>query len=187
MIVRARLCLLVFAGALAAPVLGEPPRPMPATGTVQAAFSPWDDAEGLLVDAIRRARREIRVQAFSFTSRRVATALIAARRRGVDVRVIADAEQASSGESTRLADLVAGGVPVLLDGVYRSAHSKVMIIDGLSAEPAVVTGSYNWTYAAQYRNAENLLVLRGNPALASAYLQNWERHAASATPWKGAP
>jgi len=50
-----------------------------------------------------------------------------------------------------------------------------------SSDPAIVTGSYNWTYAAQYRNAENVLILRGHPELARAYLANWERHAASAS------
>jgi phosphatidylserine/phosphatidylglycerophosphate/cardiolipin synthase-like enzyme len=40
----------------------------------------------------------------------------------------------------------------------------------------VITGSYNFTHAAQYKNAENLLIVRGNLALAKAYAANWQRH-----------
>ena len=162
--------------------LAQLPAALPAQGTIQAAFAPWDDAEGVVLDAIRKAKRDIRVQAFSFTSRRLAAALVSAKRRGVDVQVIADAEQAS-GPSSRLAALAAAGVAVLLDARYRSAHSKVMLMDASTPDAAVVTGSYNWTYAAQNRNAENLLVMRGNPELAQAYLANWERHAAGSRPF----
>jgi phosphatidylserine/phosphatidylglycerophosphate/cardiolipin synthase-like enzyme len=175
--------LLLALALVPAVSLGQLPAPIAARGTVQAAFSPWDDAEGVVMDTIRRARRDIRVQAFSFTSRNVAAALIAARRRGVDVRVIADREQAAS-ESSRLGELVAAGISVLIDAGQGSAHNKVMIVDSTGTEPAVVTGSYNWTYAARSRNAENILVLRGNPELAGAYLSNWQRHAERAQPLK---
>jgi phosphatidylserine/phosphatidylglycerophosphate/cardiolipin synthase-like enzyme len=162
------------------------PAALPAKGTVQAAFAPWDDAEAVVLDAIRKARRDIRVQAFSFTSRRLAAALMSAQRRGIDVRVIADAEQAN-GANSRLAELAGAGIAVLLDSRYQSAHSKVMLMDASTADAAVVTGSYNWTYAAQKRNAENLLVLRGNPDLAQAYLANWDRHAAGSRPFLTPP
>ena len=42
--------------------------------------------------------------------------------------------------------------------------------------PAVVTGSYNFTFSAQARNAENLVIMRGNAVLARRYLDNWQRH-----------
>ncbi len=171
---------LAIAGLTAGRSFGEMPPVLPAKGTVQAAFTPWDDAEAMIVGAIREARQDIRVQAFSFTSRSLASALIAASRRGVDVRVIADSEQAARGEGSRLKQLAAAGVTVLIDSAYQSAHNKVMLMDPAGSTPAVVTGSYNWTYAARSRNAENVLVLRGNPELAAAYLANWERHAAHA-------
>jgi len=50
-------------------------------------------------------------------------------------------------------------------------------------EAVVVTGSYNFTFSAQARNAENLLILRGNEALARAYLANWRRHRQEAAPY----
>lgn len=176
----------VIAVALALSAAAEMPA-IPARGSVQAAFTPWDDVESLVVGSIRRAKNQILVQAYSFTSRNIANALIAARRRGVDVRVIADSEQSQPAESTRVTELAAAGVVVLLDSGFQSAHSKVMLIDAAEEHPAVLTGSYNWTYAAQHRNAENLLILRDHPELARAYFDNWQRHAAAAKPYRPAP
>ena len=156
---------------------------LPAQGTVQVAFTPWDNAEGMIVEDIRRSKQQILVQAFSFTSRRLANALIAARKRGVDVQVMADREQTFGGEASRIPDLVREGIPVVLEVRYQSAHSKVMVIDAGTADAAVITGSYNWTYAAQNKNAENVLILRHNPELANAYAANWRRHFAEALPY----
>jgi phosphatidylserine/phosphatidylglycerophosphate/cardiolipin synthase-like enzyme len=164
------------------PVNQVPPA-LPARGTVQVAFTPWDNAEGMIVDAIRRAKTQILVQAFSFTSRTLAIALIAAKRRGVDVRVMADREQTFSGEASRIPDLVQAGIPVTLEVRYQSAHNKVMVIDAATADAAVITGSYNWTHAAQSKNAENVLILRHNPDIANAYAANWRRHFAEALPY----
>jgi phosphatidylserine/phosphatidylglycerophosphate/cardiolipin synthase-like enzyme len=166
----------------AMPVSQTPPA-MPARGTVQVAFTPWDNAEGMIVDGIRRARQQILVQAFSFTSRTLANALIAAKRRGVDVRIMADRQQTFGGESSRIPDLVQAGIPVTLEVRYQSAHNKVMVIDAGAPDAAVITGSYNWTYAAQRKNAENVLILRHNPDIANAYAANWRRHFAESLPY----
>ncbi|MBK5103667.1 MAG: phospholipase D family protein [Burkholderiales bacterium] len=164
------------------PVSRTPPA-LPARGTVQLAFTPWDNAEAMIVDGIRGAKQQILVQAFSFTSRALANALIAARKRGVDVRVMADREQTFAGDASRIPDLVQAGVPVVLEVRYQSAHNKVMVLDAGTADGAVITGSYNWTYAAQYKNAENVLILRGNPDIVNAYAANWRRHFAEALPY----
>jgi len=163
--------------------VSQTPPVFPARGTVQVAFTPWDNAEGLIVDGIRRAKHQILVQAFSFTSRTLANALMAAKRRGVDVQIMADREQTFSGEASRIPELVQAGIPVTLDARYQSAHNKVMVIDAGTPDAAVITGSYNWTYAAQYKNAENVLILRHNPDIANAYAANWRRHFADALPY----
>jgi phosphatidylserine/phosphatidylglycerophosphate/cardiolipin synthase-like enzyme len=154
---------------------------------VQVAFPPWDDAEALVVAAVAGARRQIFVQAFSLTSAAVARALIAAKRRGVDVRITADREQTFGGEHTRIPELAAAGIPIWLEVRYAAAHSKVMIVDPGTQEPVLITGSYNWTWSAQHRNAENLLIVRGNPELTRAYLQNWERRRRDALRYGGGP
>lgn len=176
---RAAIACLLAAASLSAFAAA----PLPAKGTVQVLFTPWDDAEGALLKIIGQAKRSIRVQAFVFTSRNIATALEQAQRRRVKVEVLADAEQATKSESSLIRRLHAAGIPVRLEVRYASAHNKVMLIDAEGSNPVVLTGSYNFTFSAQARNAENLVILRGNAPLARVYLDNWRRHRDEALPY----
>ena len=63
------------------------------------------------------------------------------------------------------------GIPVKIDAVHVIAHNKIMIIDG----ETVITGSFNFTKAAEEKNAENLLVIR-DKKLAEQYIRNWQEH-----------
>lgn len=156
---------------------------LPASGRIEVLFTPWDDAEGALLREMGAAQRSIHVQAFLLTSRNLARALIAAHQRGLAVRVLADREMALRGDNSRIADLHSSGIEVRLETRYASAHNKILLIDMEGTQPVVITGSYNFTYSAQARNAENVLILRGNPALARAYLTNWQRHRDGAVPF----
>ncbi len=167
---------LCGAGALAA-------GPMPATGTVEVVFTPWDDAEGAVLRAINDSRKTIHVQAYLFTSRPLAKALIEARQRGVAVEILTDREMLAKGDNSQIPQLAEAGIPVRLEVRYAAAHNKILLIDAGESDSAVVTGSYNFTWSAQARNAENLLILRGNPALSAAYLKNWRRHHDEALPY----
>ncbi|HZF23560.1 MAG TPA: phospholipase D family protein [Burkholderiales bacterium] len=149
---------------------------VPGTGTIEYAFTPGDDAAGLIVRAIDGARFQILVQAFSFTHAEIAGALIRGERRGLDVKVIADAEQIDLIDHNVIPQLVGAGIPVFTDAEHAAAHNKVIVIDAGAKTPVLITGSFNFTHAAQFRNAENLLVLRGNHELTRAYLDNWMRH-----------
>ena len=149
---------------------------VPGTGTIEYAFTPGDDAAGLIVRAIDGARIQILVQAFSFTHAGIAGALIRAERRGVDVKIIADAEQIDLIDHNVIPQLVEAGIPVFADAEHAAAHNKVMVIDAGAKAPVLITGSFNFTHAAQFRNAENLLAFRGNHELTRAYLDNWMRH-----------
>ncbi|MCX7168137.1 MAG: phospholipase D family protein [Rhodocyclales bacterium] len=160
------LCLTVGVGA----------SPLPATGTVEVLFTPWDDAEGAIVSALGEAKKSIHVQAYLLTSRSIAKALQDAQTRGVAVEVLADREMVNKGDNSLIPKLAAEGIPVWLETRYAVAHNKVLLIDVPGEKAVVITGSYNFTWSAQARNAENLLILRGNPALARRYLDNWRRH-----------
>lgn len=173
----------LFALALAGGAPAQEPAPLLASGTIQAAFTPGDPADRMIIEAIGRARSEVLVQAYTFTHRRIASALIRARQRGVAVQVIADARQAAELPGSVLPALAAGGVAVFLDAAHEAAHNKVMVLDAQGPDAAVITGSYNFTYSAQSRNAENLLLVRGNAALARAYRDDWLRHREHATPF----
>ncbi|SMB24779.1 Putative endonuclease (modular protein) [Sterolibacterium denitrificans] len=156
---------------------------LPASGSVEVVFSPWDDAEGAIIGTLQQARQAIHVQAYLFTSQPLAQALIAAHRRGVRVEVLADQKMLLQTGKSQIPRLAEAGIPVWLETRHAIAHNKLMLIDPLETHPAVVTGSYNFTYSAQARNAENLLILRDNPALARAYFDNWQRHRGDAVPY----
>ena len=158
---------------------------LPATGTVEVAFSPWDDAEGLVLRTLASAKQSIRVQAYVLTSRNIAAALQQAKERSLDVRLLADREQMERNDNSLVPQMAAAGVAVRLETRYSAAHNKVLILDADGAHPVVVTGSYNFSWSAQARNAENLLVLRDNPRLAKAYRDNWQRQWDEAEPFSG--
>lgn len=176
---------LALAHAIALYAAPAPAQPMPARGTVEALFTPWDDAEGAIVRLLGAARASVQVQAYLLTSRPVTDALLAAHARGVKVELLADAENVRRGNGRQVARLASAGVPVWLETRYAAAHNKLLLVDVASANPAVATGSYNFTYSAQARNAENLLILRGDAALARRYHDNWLRHRGEATAWTG--
>lgn len=183
--VLAIVCSIALAGGKAF-AFEAAPRILPAQGTLQAAFAPWDDVEGLLVDTIGAAREQILMQAYLLTSKKIAASLIAARQRGVDVRILADAAQ-SRIAAGKIGVLAAAGIPVWLETAYQNAHNKVIIIDAASPTAVVVTGSFNFTWAAQHANAENVLIVRNNPALAARYATNWQRHLLDATAYSPPP
>ena len=175
---------VAVAAAAAAPEAGPGQAPtvqLPARGSVEVAFSPWNDPEAALIAAIGEARESILVQAYVFTSKPIARALVAAHKRGLRVEVLLDAEMNRPSSLSVLPQLMEAGIPVAVETRYNIAHNKVIILDPASASHgAVVTGSYNFTRSARVANAENLLILRGNPALVRVFTDNWQRHRAEA-------
>ena len=103
------------------------------------------------------------VQAYSFTSAPIAKALTDAKKRGVNVQVILDKSNLTGQYSS--ADFVAhANIPTYIDSKHAISHNKIMVIDGKTT----LTGSFNFTKAAEGSNAENLLVIQ-DPALAKLY------------------
>jgi len=133
-------------------------------------FSPQGGAQQAIVDAIGKARESVYVQAYSFTSAPIAKALVDAKARGVKVEAILDKSQRKA-TYTGATFLKNAGIPVYIDDKHAIAHNKVMILDGQT----VITGSFNFTKAAEERNAENLLILR-DKGLALLYTENWQKH-----------
>ncbi|MEI6305737.1 MAG: phospholipase D family protein [Deltaproteobacteria bacterium] len=127
-----------------------------------------------IVREIKGAKQEILIQAYSFTSTPIAKALVEAKGRGIKVEAILDktndSRSASGGTYSGAKFLLNAGIPAWIDYQPAIAHSKVMIID----QAVVITGSFNFTRAAEEKNAENLLVLRNDPALVAKYLKNYQ-------------
>ena len=146
---------------------------------VEVYFSPQGGCTEAVVNELDAAKATVLVQAYSFTSAPIAKALVDAHKRGVDVRVILDRSQRT--EKYSEADfLVNMGIPTWIDAQHAIAHNKVMVIDG----ETVLTGSFNFTKAAEEHNAENLLVIR-DKALADKYAANWKAHLDHSEPYAG--
>jgi len=149
-------------------------RPAPNTGVEKLAWAVYFSPEGgcteAIVGALEEAQKSVLVQAYSFTSYPIAGALVEAQKRGVEVQVILD--KSNETERYSAADfLLHAEVPTYIDAAHAIAHNKVMILDG----ETVITGSFNFTKAAESRNAENLLMLH-DAALAKRYADNWQAH-----------
>ena len=142
-----------------------------AVNQFHVVFSPKGGCTKVIVDEIALAKKSIFVQAYSFTSKPLATALAEAKARGVNVRVILDRSQEGN-EWSVLGYLKSHKVPVLIDSKHPIAHNKIMIID----DGVVITGSFNFTKQAEEGNAENLVILRSEQAV-NEYWTNWKTHA----------
>src|SRR5262245_62779460 len=107
-------------------------------------FSPRGGCQDSLVQELQKSRKEILVQAYSFTADPLTYALVDAKKRGIDVQVLLD----KSNETERHSDLkilLDQGVQPLVDHDHAIAHNKIVIVDG----KVVVTGSYNFTNQAE--------------------------------------
>ena len=158
------LCLFALQiGASAQPTATSSP-------TWRVYFSPHGEATSAIRQALNNAKSTVLVQAYSFTSAPIAEALVKAQKRGVKVQVILDRSQKTYKYSS--ADfLVNSGILTSIDAAHVIAHNKIMVIDNEVA----ITGSFNFTKAAEEKNAENLLVIH-NRELAARYTDNWHRH-----------
>lgn len=142
-------------------------------------FTPGQDCTTEIVDVVNNAISNIWVQAYSFTSKPIAKALVLAKERGVNVQVILDKE-ALTGKKTTLRFFVQHKIPVWIDNQPAIAHNKVMVVD----QTQVVTGSFNFTNAAQFQNAENVLIIY-DEGLAKKYLANWQNRERTSQLYKG--
>ena len=148
-------------------------------GSPEVYFSPEGGCTDAVVRELSEAKKEILVQAYSFTSTPIAKALIEAQKRGVKCRVILDKSQRT--EKYSEADfLIHEGIETWIDFIPKIAHNKIIIID----RKTVITGSFNFTKAAEKWNAENLLVI-DNKRLAKDYAENWQKRLELSMPYSG--
>ena len=142
-------------------------------------FSPNGGCTEAIVREIDNAKSEILIQAYSFTSAPIAKALTSAFKRGVKVEAILDKSQRKE-RYTSATFISDAGIPTFIDDKHAIAHNKIMIID----RETVITGSFNFTKAAEEKNAENLLILK-NKELAKIYMENWEKHKEHSEKYEG--
>ena len=155
-------------------------QPAAAASSVQVGFSPEGSALQLVLKAIESAHQEIRLMGYSFTSPEVVSALVRAKRRGVDVKIVLDEKGNRSKASQAAMNIVVNaGIPLRTNGRYAIMHDKVIIVDNHTVE----AGSFNYTRSAASRNSENVLVINEMPEVAQTYLQHWQSRWDGGTDW----
>jgi phosphatidylserine/phosphatidylglycerophosphate/cardiolipin synthase-like enzyme len=150
-------------------------------------FSQTDHVEQVLVRRIEAARRSIHLLIYAITDDRLTDALVAASKRGVDVKIVCDKSQSSEKHSlaAALLDQLGPDRVRLRSGKGRGImHEKMAVYD----EAEVTLGSFNWTDSARDNNWENLVVLH-DPKLAAncerEFQRVWSHESRPASPSKG--
>lgn len=141
---------------------------------MQIYFSPQDKSiNNAVLPIIENAKDYIYIPIFVITENRVVEALIKAKQRGVDVRLISDALNASS-KYSKIKVLRASGIPVKIENYAGKMHSKTMIVD----DKYSIIGSMNFSKSGETKNDENTIVLENAEAtkyLKRFFLYQWDR------------
>lgn len=117
-------------------------------------FSPGSNTETRLARIIAAAKNTLDVVTFTFSSKPLADAVVAAKNRGVKVRMLMD--QTMAKDSAMAKYVFSSGVDFRVRGgrVDKGAlHNKFAILDGGLLE----TGSFNWTTNASLHSFENVI------------------------------
>ena len=141
---------------------------------MQIYFSPQDKTiSNAVLPIIENAKDYIYIPIFVITENRVVEALINAKQRGVDVRLISDALNASS-KYSKIRVLRTNGVPVKIENYAGKMHSKTMIVD----DKYSIIGSMNFSKSGETKNDENTIVLENAEIakyLKRFFLYQWDR------------
>lgn len=149
------LAFLLFAPAYSASVISSP------------------GAEPEVLGLIDSAQTSIYVETYVFTSEEMMDALIAAKMRGVDVKVIMEERIDGSPDALAYSRLLGSGVDVCwASNVFKLTHSKIIIVDGKKA----LVGSHNLSYSALNTNREISLLVEGGVVrdLIAIFNSDWE-------------
>ena len=119
----------------------------------------------ILIKQMNTAQKNLNVAIYSFTKGNIADAILEAKKRGVDVKVITDKQESQSKYQKAILDkLKANNIPVRINSHAGLMHLKVTIID----DKIVTGGSYNYTESATKNNDENLILMK-DPQLVNQY------------------
>jgi len=127
-------------------------------------FTPGTQAEDVVVESIEAAKKSVDISMFTFSSPRIAKAILAAHKRGLKVRLLFDESQSNASfqepfvhwfaQQGIAVKTLAGPNP---NGPWYAEknHNKFMVLDG----KLVLTGSFNYTTSAVHTNYENLFLM----------------------------
>lgn len=147
---------------------------------MELRFSPDGGCTSAIIQEIQKAKHKILLLSYSFTSDPIAMALIVAEQRGVEVEAVIDSGRTGEGSGDAFR-IQAAGAEVYSDNAHAIQHQKVIVIDPGEETASVILGSFNFTAAAEFSNAENMLIVRSRE-LAAAFDRNYQEHKSHSTP-----
>lgn len=141
---------------------------------IQIGFSPKDKiTQTMIIPLINQSKKYIYIPSFFLTDKTFAQALINAKNRNVEIRIIEDALSASNAYSSHH-ELRKAGIAVKIENYAGKMHSKSIIIDDLYT----IIGSMNFTKSGENKNDENVVIIK-NPEIAKFYkeffLYQWNK------------
>jgi hypothetical protein len=141
-----------------------------AKGWIRVYFTPGKDCENNIIEQINNSKKKIDVAVYSITNDKIVDSLIAAKKRGVKVRIITDRLQ-SAGKFSLTGKLADAGFPIKTNIKHKIMHHKFAVFDDKEVE----SGSYNWTTSATKSNAENCMFFeQGNKEFSGQFDYLWD-------------
>ena len=120
---------------------------------IKIFFSPNRGIAEEIIKQIDNAQEYIDIAMYSFTSEPIAEAVVRAKGRGVEIRILMDKGQ-SQGKYSKYQFFLDNGIAIIQDRHAGIMHNKIILIDG----KVLFTGSYNLSKSAEEKNQENLLM-----------------------------
>ncbi len=138
---------------------------------IEVYFSPHGNIESKIVKYIGKEQRSLKAALYWFTSEPIARALIAAKKRGVEIELIVDHDTVT-GVAGKADEIAQEGIPVF---VYNGGNASIMHHKfWIFSDGTLITGSFNPTQRANKANHENIIIIE-DPAVASQYEQEFDR------------
>ncbi len=146
--------------------------------TVELYFSPKDGTNSHILSSIASANTDLYFGVYTFTENTNATNIVTKKNAGIYVAGIVD--QYSNGTTPAAYNTLTAGLGSKLITYANSQyvyHNKYMIVDpsNFCSDPQVLTGSHNWTSAADTKNDENMLIIH-NDTIANIYYQAFHQN-----------
>ena len=125
-----------------------------------------------LLTELDKAKEKISVAIFWFTNEELFEKLINKIREGLRVELIIHNDYINNRETgLPFQQFVNAGGELYFSSTISPMHNKFCLIDN----KVLINGSYNWTYYAENRNKENILIIKKDQSVIDAFAEEFER------------
>ncbi len=132
-------------------------------------FSPGEECARKIIALLERAKHTIYICVFTISDNNISAAILAAHRRGIEIKIITDNDKAHD-KGSDIYDLNRKNIKIKIDRGPSHMHHKYAIIDNKE----LINGSFNWTRSASKYNQENIIVTN-ELSLIDSFGENFSR------------